>query len=324
MSKTQVFDGSELDYEAFVRLQKEAFREILQERSVSDEFMRVEYYRWKYHTPVGYGRVAAVMEGSEMISVAAMFPVHIRHGESVIRAWQCLDVATLKEHRGKGYFFGCLQTLVDSLDPNEIFFAFPNRNSLPGFLKLGCDENLVVTTWVNPLALGGKAQSQSIIEIERFDERADELLAGLLRHGSPVPDRNSEYLNYRYPGHPNNAYALFAYEENGSLKGCAVARKAQAMGRNVVLIMELWGVGAAVQRHLLRYIARWSRLQGIGMVVMMHSRFALGDGLAAGLLPVPIMLLPKRQVLVVYSTGGEADLAIKEKWRVQTGDWDVF
>jgi hypothetical protein len=319
-----VFDGSVLDYEAFVRLQKEAFREILGKRNVSDEFMRAEYYRWKYHTPVGYGRVAAVMDGPEMISVAAMLPVHVRHGEAVMRGWQCLDVATLPGHRGKGHFFDCLQALKDTLESNEIFFAFPNENSLPGFIKLGCYENLVVTTWINPLALGGKPRPPSFTEVASFDGRANGLFEKLLGSCGPVLDRNSAYMNYRYPGHPNNQYVLIEHQEEGALKGCAVVRKAHVMGRDVVLIMELWGLSSSIQRRLLRFVAGWSHSQGVGMAVMMHSGFLLFDGLATGLFPVPSVLLPKRQVLVVYATGGEADRAIKEKWHVQTGDWDVF
>lgn len=323
MTRIEVVEASNLDYEAYSRFQKEAFWDLLARSGVSDSFMTSEFYRWKYHTPIGDGRIARVLEGSEVISSSAMTPLRICDGDTSVIGWQCLDVATIPRARRKGHFFSTLKTLIGSLDSNEIFFGFPNSSAIPAFIKFGFLENVLLTTWVNPFAFVSKRASNKIREVECFGPEED-ILAKKLRESGPFLDHSLDYLNWRYLNHPNNEYTFFVHEHGDSHTGFAVVRKAHVMDRDIVLVMELWGLNRLVEVRLLRHIAAWSIAQGQRMIVMMNAGISLGEGLSAAFLPVPSFLLSKRQVLVVYAIGRKAESVIKKRWKVQTGDWDVF
>ncbi len=321
--KINIIEADELDYNAYSSFQKEAYRDLLLARGISDGFMSPEFYRWKYTTPFGKARIAQVVEGEKVVSSSAMVPCKIWDGEAQCKGWQCLDVATLPEVRKKGYFFATLKELVNSVVFGEIFYAFPNEKSIPSFLKLHCSENVLLTTWVNPLSLIVRRKCDEIIEISSFDSSYDFFTKKLTANG-PMLDRSSAYLNWRYLQHPNNTYNLFAYMHNGVCSGLAVARKAHVLNRDIVLVMELLAVDGAASLRILRHLAAWTIDQKKVIMVMMNSSFASGLGVRVGFFSVPAFLLPKRQVLVVYAPDSLGQNLIKKNWNIQTGDWDVF
>jgi hypothetical protein len=57
----------------------------------------------------------------------------------VVRAARAVDTATHPDHRGKGVFSALTRAALDELRGDDVQFVFntPNRQSLPGYLKLG-------------------------------------------------------------------------------------------------------------------------------------------------------------------------------------------
>ena len=52
-------------------------------------------------------------------------------------AYQPGDVCVLKEYRGKGLFRGMSEIAYNMLSQNVIIYNFPNKNSFPGYIKMG-------------------------------------------------------------------------------------------------------------------------------------------------------------------------------------------
>ncbi|MFH1691113.1 MAG: hypothetical protein ABIC68_00875 [Candidatus Omnitrophota bacterium] len=318
-----VVDARKLDYEKYADFQKEAYKDLLAVRGASDAFMVPGFYRWKYATPFGYAKIAQVVEGEKVVSSSAMIPLRIWDKEDCFTGWQCLDVATLPEARRKGYFLATLKELVKCVPRNEIFYAFPNEKSIPSFLKLNCSENVLLTTWVNPLAMITRRKYQEIVEISEFNGNCDRLANELARKGLML-DRSAAFLNWRYFQHPNNSYVCFSYVRNEMCLGLAIVRKAHILSRNIVLVMELLAADDAIKTRLLRHVAAWTIDQKENTIAMMNSAFSLKSGLMAGFFPVPSLFLPKRQILVVYSADLQGRDILRKNWSIQTGDWDVF
>ncbi|HAJ56611.1 MAG TPA: hypothetical protein DCL35_02450 [Candidatus Omnitrophica bacterium] len=323
MIKVELVQASRIDYQAYASFQKDAYRDHLVQSGATDSHMTPEFYHWKYHTPAGEGRIAVVKEGEKIISSSAMMPLRVHAKNSSLIGWHCLDVATLPQARKRGLFLSTLRALKDSVEEKEIFFAFPNAKSIPSFLKLDCRENVILTTWVNPCASLIRHTFNEIKESNKFGPEHDVFIKESLPDG-PMLERCSEYLNWRYTNHPNNRYAIFSYEQNNRCQGFAVARKAHVMGRDLVLVMELWGRNHSIEVKLLKHIAAWTIKQGEKLLAMMNTSMPLFFAIQASFLPIPSFFLPKRQILVLNARGQKKEYLIKNKWKIQTGDWDVF
>ncbi len=209
--KVEVIEASALDVEAYCRLQRAAFAELLAQRGVSDDFITPEFFRWKYRPPTGDARVAIVREGDRIVASNAMYPVTIHSRSSWLRGWQSCDTATAPENRRQGHFSTCLRALVPALGEDEVFFGFPNQSSMRGFLKLGWTENALVTTWVTPLPVPSQGSTGRVSEVARFDAGVDDLRDRLGAEASAILDRGAAYLNWRYTAHPFARYSLFEH-----------------------------------------------------------------------------------------------------------------
>lgn len=325
MSELVLLDADSLDYAAFVRLQKEAFNALLTKLKASDAYMTPEYFAWKLHPPLRTALITVIREGSEYIASNVMVPVVLTRSSETITGWQSGDSATAPAARGKGYFLKCQNRLREAMGDDELFYGFPNKTSAPGLAKLGWKERGVVTIWISPLPLVTRRRSTRVGEIDRFDERQDELARRLSARPHVMTERSAAYLDWRYRRHPLNRYTLLALREGDRHDGFAVLRTADVMGRRMALVMELWALDRRGERALLRHAAGWAVEQGVGFMVAFDTALPLASGLGGGLVPVPHRLLPKRQVLMVQPKPGEPPRRfMAAPWRVQMGDWDVF
>jgi len=318
----QVQSASDIDFDVYAAFQREAYRDLLARRRATDDHMTPETYRWKYRPPEGPARIAQVTRGGETLSSSAMLPLRITFEGKSTRGWHCLDVATVPKARRRGYFLATLRKLKESVPAGELFFGFPNASSIASFLKLGCVENRILTTWINPCATLVRRRSPSIELIERFDSRHDIIGDRIPVHG-PFCSRRPDYLNWRYSDHPNTTYASFVYGRD-ECQGICVVRQARIMGRDLALVMEIFGSDPGIERALLSHAADWAHRSGLGMLALMDTSLPWRIALRTLLIPVPSVFLPKRQVLVLAGEGDRPKALMNERWALQTGDWDVF
>ncbi len=321
MPRLEIIEADRLDYGVYADFLRRAYRDLLEKNKASDAFMTPDFYRWKYRTPAGLGRVALIKEGDEILSSSAMIPYHLKDDAGSLVGWHCLDVATIPPARRKGHFFATLKGLFDALPREGLVFAFPNAASIPSFLNLGCRAKQILTTWINPCAVLTGAHSPRVLKCEGIPL---DTFSQDLETKAPAVRRDQDYLRWRYAEHPNNAYHYFLHEYQGDRRGYAVARLASVFGRDFALVMELWGRSWSDRVRILRSVAAWAVQQGKKMLFMMNTDFSFGEGLASGFAAVPSFLLPKKQVLVVYPLGAPAERFLHQRWKLQTGDWDVF
>jgi len=325
MISIKVVSPDQLDFGAYVHLQKSAYADLLKQTKASGHFMTPEFYRWKYSPPAGDAKIAVIYEEGELAAANAMFPLLIHYQDQIIHGWQSCDTATLPSGRGKGYFFKCLHALIEELQEGELFFGFPNRNSMRGFKKIGWSEIRDLTTWIKPIIVNLRMKRNSnIIEVEQFSDRQDSLNQILANSGYSILDRGAKYMNWRYVNHPVFSYRIFAYDSPEGRQGAVVFRQANIMGRDWAIVMDLWGIKSSIERDLLREASVQAKRQKLSRMVMLNTGLSFYSGLSTGFVPVPSWMTPKRNILMGSAKGGIAEALLNAKWSLRTGDWDVF
>ncbi len=98
-----VVDADALDFDAIVRLQREAFKDVAG-GELLESSQTADYYRWKYSGPAGNAKIALVTDGGNLVAMNSMFSEYLVCQKGRIKAWQSCDTATHPSARGRGYF----------------------------------------------------------------------------------------------------------------------------------------------------------------------------------------------------------------------------
>jgi hypothetical protein len=315
-----VIGPDQLDGEQHAALIQRAFAPILAGSGV-EGMLTPEFHRWKYTGPLAPARIAVVNDGERLLATNAMYAVDVVWDDRRIRGWVSSDTATDPDARGPGYFLACLRALEKSLGPDELFFGFPNRNSLRGFQNVGWREQQVMPAWVRVVP------GWSVGDLEplpSFGDEYDAFAAAFMRGRPPMIERTGAYMSWRYSRHPMVQYTVLACRRDGRLAGVVVLREAKSFGRHLALVMECLGLDRGIEARLLRGAAGWARERRVWPIFTFSTVLTPTLGLRAGFLPVPVRLLPKRQALLGRGTGPMSSELFARRWELQLGDWDSF
>jgi hypothetical protein len=323
IANVSVVGSDALDFGAFVKLQQEAFAEIISQTD-TDYLFTESYYRWKYNPPVGSAKIALVQDEGGLIAANSMYPLDIMAGGNRIRGWQACDVATHPRGRGMGYFMKGISRLKVELGQDEIFFGFPNRNSLHGFIKLGWTHHSDVRTWMRILPSRKTVRFSAIEPIEQFSAEQDAFSCEFAALGGAILNRGSAYMNWRYKQHPLHQYEIFGWRETGRLTGVVVLRRVKIAGLELAIVMETLAMSPRVERGLLTFAARWARERHATCTLALNNTTHMTNGIMSGYVTIPTWALPKRQVLMGVAYGVRSQFVWNMPWRIQIGDWDGF
>ena len=175
-------------------------------------------WRWKHvDSPFGPSVMWMAEEGGRPIGVRPFMRWEFERGSSVVRAARAVDTATHPDHQGKGVFSALTRAALDELRGDGVQFVFntPNRQSLPGYLKLGWTKVGRLPVAVrpsSPAAVGRMLRSRVPAERESLDTTAGVPISDLLdsaQLGSLLADhrtgrsglrtrRTVAYLQWRY------------------------------------------------------------------------------------------------------------------------------
>lgn len=320
-----VMEPKTLDFSAVANLQQIAFAEIINKTGMGYLFTE-PYYRWKYFAPAGEAKIALLYDEAGLAAVNAMYPMDILANGTRIRGWQSCDTATHPRGRGKGHFMQCIGALKNEIGSEDVFFGYPNHNSRAGLVKFGWTHHSNVRTWACVLPGIKKARTNYIEPLTEFTTEQDIFSAELAAScKGAILDRSAAYMNWRYNQHPLHQYESFAWRESGRLLGVIVLRKATISGRELAIVMETLALSTRVERGLLAFAADWGRQRKASYTLALNNTIQTMTGILSAYLPVPMWVLPKRQILMGAAASGErANTVWNMPWHIQIGDWDGF
>ena len=301
------------------------------------------FFRWKHlDNPFGRSFMLVADDGGRIIGLRAFMRWTFRAGGAPRSAVRAVDTATDEAHRGRGVFSRLTSEALEALRGDVDFvFNTPNRQSGPGYLKLGWRMVGKIPVRVRvrrPLrfVLGARSATDGVpagAALRSGAETADSALADadavaeLLAEGDEAghrlaTPRDLRYLRWRYGAAPVLDYGAVRLESGGTLRGLAIFRlRERGRLRETSLAELIVRPGdTASARRLLREVRRAAPSDH----VVCH--FATGTTAAAAALRAGFLPAPAGPVFVVRPLAQDVrpDPLRLESWALSLGDVEVF
>lgn len=181
-----------------------------------------KWFDWKYlQSPLGKSLIAyAKEEDSRRIAGVLIFGMY-RHYIDGVTHTSALSYETfvMPEYRGQKLFLKLINVCIDELRARGVHFIFnfPNTASLPGFIKTGWLHKDMVEYFIKP-NISPRLMLHFVDIKKPFVEEHSHTLPNLQSYltyyhntegkGKIIPQRDSDYLKWRYNGESQNHYIV--------------------------------------------------------------------------------------------------------------------
>ena len=266
----EICEATESDIPEIVNLLKLSLGESLMPKSE-------RYWRWKHlENPFGTSPVLLCKEGKELIGVRAFMRWEWVYQGQIYRALRAVDTATHPDHQGKGIFKKLTLALADQCTKRGDHFVFntPNKQSKPGYLKMGWEEVArlpirismhkpfrmamnFVTTVTNEIKIETKSTSYYLAHARLSDLIQD--------HQQQVKKMttmtSAPYLVWRYMRVPVASYVAIGEGKGAELTGLIIGRiKETRFGRELRItdhFLNANSTGRELMQNLKEKIDEW-------------------------------------------------------------------
>lgn len=308
----------------------------------------IDYWTWKHdRNPFGPSPCLLAESDARVVGLRIFMRWNWRAEGVTWPAVRAVDTATHPEWRGKGIFSRLTLALLERMNAEGVAFVFntPNRQSRPGYLKMGWVSVGRTSVWIRPLhplklvqALLARGTAQSAVrdpEPAQGGSSADDLLqdpgfAPFLEglghpHRCFATPRTREYLRWRYVAIPGLAYRAVWRLDGG--EGALVIYRIKDSGRlRELRLCEVLvgGTGRSERmgRDLLHSLIRNPEAHyATGMVVT--GTPAQRVLLRCGFLPAPRMG-PVMTVRPLNGVTNGLDPMRRSDWHLSIGDLELF
>ena len=222
-------------------------------------------WRWKHvDNPFGVSPVLVAEGDDELIGVRAFMPWSWHLGGRTVSAVRAVDTATHPRHQGRGIFRQLTMQLVDDCAARYVGFIFntPNRQSGPGYLKMGWSSLGRLPMCVRPV-MGRRLASESTppresLETALSHDAIDRLLASwAVDRDGMTTSVTRRYLRWRYLDYPS---PTAEYAAVGNLEAhrpyLAILRTKARLGFTEVRIVDFFALRGFDRRECRARVAR--------------------------------------------------------------------
>ena len=242
-----MYSYREIDYNkdlpAIISLLKEGFHK----KRILEDFKKKHI-----DNPFGKSYGLLAFEGDNLIALRMFLRWEFKHNNKLIKAIRPVDTVTHPQHQGKGIFKKInLMGLENCRNEYELIFNTPNKNSFPGYIKMG---------WIR---FPTNQQFKIVFTLPFFSNRTNvtTIDPSKLKIDFPftnekltITNKSVSYFNWRYQD-ARYKIAKIAVKN----KNCFVVyRIEKRMGFNMLILLELIGE-ASIHRIVLKKLAYFHR-----------------------------------------------------------------
>ena len=212
------------------------------------------WFKWKYidNPMFNDNYIYGAKVNGKLVGLRPFMLFNLKHETKVFNAAQPCDTVVEPDYRGQGIFTKLTKYAINEMKKEfQLFFNFPNFNSMPGYLKMGWDKtvlidegfafknfpelvkkksgnsffylgssiyNIFMTKLDKVIRELSKDSNINIIDNEeRFTDEFEDLWNKNIKSRIRVY-RPREYLNWRYCARPDKDYKIWTLRDGDKLK----------------------------------------------------------------------------------------------------------
>lgn len=218
-----------------------------------------QLWNWKHRdNPFGPSLVLLACESGRIVGVRAFMPWQWRLEKQTYQAVRAVDTAVLPAFQGKGIFSRLTAQLVQECTDAKVDFIFntPNKQSMPGYLKLGWEQVGRVPVALQPQLTLWKKEGTVASNWENLQSMDFSMLSESPYWTTPI---SASFFSWRYQQCPIAKYHCIS---DGKHYWCIYRMKKQA-GLREFRIVELGvPVSSTAAEELKKQLKQAIRLEG--------------------------------------------------------------
>ncbi|MFW1473293.1 GNAT family N-acetyltransferase [Vibrio parahaemolyticus] len=194
--------------------------------------------RWKHRDNPWGQSISYIAYDKEigLIGLRTFLRWEFKNADGVYKAYQPVDTATSPLARGRGVFSMLTKkALSDTAD--GIIFNTPNKNSFPGYMKMGWNHLGYIKFSVMPRILLFCRTLPDIKSINKSTFNDNSFCNNVAKSKNLCTNKTSDYLIWRFVNIPNIEYKLLKVSESFSL----IYRTKQRAGLKELMICDFIG-----------------------------------------------------------------------------------
>lgn len=321
MTELIIKEGKREDIEAIISLQKLSLGEGAIPRSEA-------FWNWKHvDNPFGASPVILAWHRDQLVAMRAFMNWQWKMDGHTFQALRAVDTATHPDWQGKGLFKKLTLQMIEAqkLNQKDFIFNTPNKQSLPGYLKMGWLELAQPDISIRIGSLKGFLNSNQLNLVTKPEwdlqninwNELDKWLAKQPAEGIHTP-KNSHYLKWRYIQIPEFKYFGFFTTTNGG--GLLIGRIKLTSKLPELRITELMGANTSYIKSELKKMIRYYSPAFISTMIGLDQKgqFPLKN---TGFIKIP-NLGPKVTLRKINNIPNE--MLFKKSWSWTTGDMELF
>ena len=201
-----------------------------------------EWWRWwSEECPRGKNRLTVAEDAGRLVGAYSLLPMDVWVGGEHVKAALCTNVCVHPDYQGRGIFTGLGQHALSVDHGTRLFVGMPNRNALPGHLRVGWREFVPLSFFVKTDC---QMQPRRSIEVPAFDGRVDALMEKRKGIFSFLPWADAAWLEWRLQ-RTGASYTRFVIEQGTGIGGYMVTKVYEKDSVRVAHVVDLqaisWG-----------------------------------------------------------------------------------
>jgi GNAT superfamily N-acetyltransferase len=172
------------------------------------------FWQWKHEQNLfGKSPVLLAIHDEKIVGIRAFMRWQLLHKGETLQAFRAVDTVTDPEYQGRGIFKTLTLELIEQLKHSEadcFIFNTPNKQSMPGYLKMGWQVLGKAPVYVRPVLFRKPFQQEVWMHYRQQLQNFSTITGSETYNGTSlihVP-KSADYLNWRYGAYPVPDYAL--------------------------------------------------------------------------------------------------------------------